>query len=136
MARQIIYVFHDDPSTQEIETDLNDSVEIPSSGSRYSRNGKSWIVGRVENCQKPTVAGPIRTVRIFSNRHELKGLKTVLFGEAVPCRSWSGLGTASHPVVNVLKLGFRCREHNAIAASIAVSKSLSLRLSATLYATE
>lgn len=65
MARQIIYIINRDRSTPEVETDSDDSLEIPASGSRYSHNGKSWFVGNVENCQMITVTGPIRTVRIF-----------------------------------------------------------------------
>jgi hypothetical protein len=65
MARQIIYVFNDDPSNQEIETDSDDSIKIPASGTRYSHNGKSWFVARVENCQMLGVPVSIRTVRIF-----------------------------------------------------------------------
>jgi hypothetical protein len=65
MARQIIYVFNDDPSTQEIETDPDDSITIPASGTHYSHNGKTWLVARVENCQMLGVPVSIRTVRIF-----------------------------------------------------------------------
>lgn len=67
MARQIIYITNRDRNRPEIETDADDSVEIPASGSRYPRNGKSWLVGNVENCQMINVTGPIRTVRIFLN---------------------------------------------------------------------
>jgi hypothetical protein len=67
MARQIIYVFNDDPGTQEIKTDPDDSIKIPASGARYSHNGKLWLVGRVESCQMVTAAGLIRTVRICLN---------------------------------------------------------------------
>jgi hypothetical protein len=65
MARQIIYVFNDDLSTQEIETDPDDSIKIPASGTHYSHNGKTWLVARVENCQMLSVPVSIRTVRIF-----------------------------------------------------------------------
>jgi hypothetical protein len=67
MARQIIYIINRDSSTPEVQTDSNDSVEIPASGSHYAHNGKSWLVGNVENCQMIDVTGPIRTVRIFLN---------------------------------------------------------------------
>jgi hypothetical protein len=66
MARQIIYVFNSDFSTQKVETDSHDAVNIPASGVHHFQNGKSWFVTRVENCQM--VSGfpePIRTVRIF-----------------------------------------------------------------------
>jgi hypothetical protein len=65
MARQIIYVLNMDRGTPEVETDADDSIEIPASGSCYSHKGKSWVVGTVENCQMIGVTGPIRTVRIF-----------------------------------------------------------------------
>jgi hypothetical protein len=65
MARQIVYVFNGDFSTQEIETDADDTKKIPASGTRYSHKGKSWFVAKVENCQMIDVPSPIRTVRIF-----------------------------------------------------------------------
>jgi hypothetical protein len=65
MARQIVYVFNGDFSTQEIETDADDTKKIPASGARYLHKGKSWFVAKVENCQMIDVQGPIRTVKIF-----------------------------------------------------------------------
>jgi hypothetical protein len=70
MARQIIYAFNSDFSTQKVEPDSDDSVRIPASGTRHSHSGASWLVTRVENCQM--VSGfpdPIRTVRIFLTDH-------------------------------------------------------------------
>jgi hypothetical protein len=65
MARQIVYLFNGNVSTQEIATDADDSVKIPASGTRYLHHGKWWFVAKVENCQMIDVQGPIRTVRIF-----------------------------------------------------------------------
>jgi hypothetical protein len=47
MARQIVYRFNGDASTESTETDLDDSIPVPATGSHYQMNGKMWLVARV-----------------------------------------------------------------------------------------
>jgi hypothetical protein len=65
MARQIVYRFNGNPSTDETENDFDDSIQIPAIGSMYSHNGKVWFVSRV--LVEEDLRGPrsIPKVRIF-----------------------------------------------------------------------
>ncbi len=65
MARQIIYRFNGDASTDVTETDLEESTPIPTIGSQYQMNGKMWLVARVMNEQSLSARGTIPIVRIF-----------------------------------------------------------------------
>jgi hypothetical protein len=65
MARQMVYRFNGDPSTDETETDFNDSMQIPAAGSMCSQNGKTWFVSRVSVEEDLRGPRPIPRVQIF-----------------------------------------------------------------------
>ena len=65
MSRQVVYRFNGDKSAELIETDLDDSIPIPSSGSHCQMNGKSWCVALVITQQTKRADELISTIRIF-----------------------------------------------------------------------
>ena len=46
-AKQIIYRYNDDPTTEEIDLDMDDEKAVPKEGSSIERKGERWRVVKI-----------------------------------------------------------------------------------------
>lgn len=65
MARQIIFRYNGDASTEDVEQDFDNSFVVPEKGSTYQRKGKSWSVVEIQTTTSLDAKGPIPIIRIF-----------------------------------------------------------------------
>jgi hypothetical protein len=62
-ARQFVFRYNGDPTSDEVVPDLEAEVPIPEAGNTVERNGKNWRV--VHIIKDLSAAGAIPVVRVF-----------------------------------------------------------------------
>jgi hypothetical protein len=62
-ARQFVFRYNGDPTSDEVVPDLDAEVPIPEAGNRIERSGKNWRV--VHIIKDLSATGAIPVVRVF-----------------------------------------------------------------------
>lgn len=64
-GKQIVFRYNNDPSTEEIDLDMDDNKSVPEQGSFIERRGEQWKVVQVNVETSVTEPFEVATHRVF-----------------------------------------------------------------------